>query len=153
MAAREQEIADLTLALAERTAEVRPGGGWEMSGDVGVHSMKPARVRPGSGQHAFRTGLSGFTSRMHHSRQTLSVILLHLLYALTDPCETLAQACDAVNSLARMREQHSDLAAQHAALQGEHERAAARNVTLGGLQVRHNSPGKRSLIYFPLAHV
>ena len=46
------------------------------------------------------------------------------------------QAGDAVNTLARLRDQHSDLALAHAALQDEHERSAARNVTLGGLQVQ-----------------
>jgi len=46
------------------------------------------------------------------------------------------QAGDAASGLARLREQHSDLALAHAALQAEHERSTARNVTLGGLQVQ-----------------
>ena len=46
------------------------------------------------------------------------------------------QAGDAASNLSRLREQHSELAAAHAALQDEHERSAARNVTLGGLQAR-----------------
>ena len=80
---------------------------------------------PGSISAVMKPGWGAYSQR-------ISLLwIVALLYCDTPP----VQATDAVSRLARLGEQHEDLTAAHAALQDQHERAAARNVTLGGLQV------------------